>query len=285
MSVDESRAHPQEVQRSRLLHWLFPNGTGTFGQRKEDFDPAAVERTVSSIGRLFGPGAYFGLEAKGLDHVPEAPVLVVSNHSGGTTIPDVWGFLVAWYRRFGVRRPIHPVAHELILSIAPTRRYFGARGVIDANPEIAERVLAEWKRDLLVMPGGDLDTWRPHAERYKVRFGGRRGYARLARRLGIPIVPVANDGAHDTLFVLTDGRRIAERLALHHIARSRIFPIHFSLPWGLAFGPWPHIPWPARLRYIVGRAIDPRAFASPEELDEEVRARIQAQLDDLRATR
>ncbi len=270
--------------KSRLLRWLFPNGTGTFGRRAEDFDPKAVEQTLSRVGRLFGEKSYFPLEIEGLGRMPDPPVLLVSNHSGGTTIPDVWGLIVAWYRHFGVVRPVHPMAHEIILSTGATRRYFGARGVVDANRETALRVLSEWKRDLLVMPGGDLDTWRPHRDRYKVRFGGRKGYARLAMETNVPIVPVANAGAHDTLFVLSDGRRLAERLHLPHLVRSSIFPVHVSLPWGLAIGPWPHIPVPAKLRYRIGDAIAPSEFGTPEALDRHVREAIQRQLDVLAAT-
>jgi 1-acyl-sn-glycerol-3-phosphate acyltransferase len=278
-------------EKSRLLRWLFPNGTGTFGGSPADFDPDAVRQTLARVGRLFGPSSYFPLELEGLQHLPPPPVLLVSNHSGGTTIPDVWGLIVGWYRHFGVERPIHPMAHELILSIGPTRRYFGARGVVDANREMAMRVLSEWHRDLLVMPGGDIDTWRPHRERFKVRFGGRKGYARLALDAGVPIVPVANAGAHDTLYVLTDGRGVAERLRLKHLFRSSIFPVHVSLPWGLAIGPWPHIPVPVKLRYRIGPAIDPSRFrglgdqrSQIEALDHEVREAIQQQLDVLAET-
>ena len=42
------------------------------------------------------------------------------------------------------------------------------------------------------MPGGDRDTWRPYSKRYDVCFAGRKGYARLAIKAGVPIVPIAN---------------------------------------------------------------------------------------------
>lgn len=280
-----SLPNPLRPEKSKLLRWLFPKGTGTFGRNREDYDPTAVERTLEWLRPVFGPHSYFRLEVQGLELVPNEPVMLVSNHSGGTTIPDVWGFLVGWYRYFGVQRPVHPMAHELILSTGPTRRFFGARGVVDANPQMAERIISDWQRDLLVMPGGDLDTWRPHRDRYKVRFAGRKGYARLAKRLGVRIVPVANDGAHDTFFVLTDGQRLASRFRLNHLFRARIFPVHVSLPWGLAVGPWPHIPLPAKLRYRIGGPIDPSRFEDVDALDEVVRDAVQTQLDALASSR
>jgi hypothetical protein len=104
-------------------------------------------------------------------------------------------------------------------------------------------------------------------------------------------VPVANAGAHETLVVLTDGRPVARALRLPELARAEIFPIHLSLPWGLAVGPWPHLPTPARLRYRIGPPILPPAGLAPgadppEELvqavDAEVRAAVQRLLDELR---
>src|SRR5690606_16269667 len=114
-----------------------------------------------------------------------------------------------------------------------------------------------WQQDLLVMPGGDLDTWRPFTKRYQVCFAGRTGYARLALRAGVPIAPVVNAGAHHTLIVLTDGRKLAEKLRLPELARASIWPVHLSMPWGLALGPWPHLPPPVKLRYRFAPAIRP----------------------------
>jgi 1-acyl-sn-glycerol-3-phosphate acyltransferase len=248
---------------------------------------------VDRAGRLFGPGRYFGLEieGKGFANVPSGASMVVSNHSGGTTIPDVWGFLVAWYRHFGVKRPIHPMAHEIILSNRFTGVYFAKRGVLRGGRGIALRALREHRRDLMVMPGGDRDTWRPYSKRYEVCFGGRSGYARLAIQAGVPVVPVANAGAHETLIVLTDGQPFARAIGLHAFARADIFPVHLSLPWGLAVGPWPHLPIPVTLRYRVGAPIMPPAHDDPERepdaeqvraLDAAVQAAVQKLLDELK---
>jgi hypothetical protein len=83
---------------------------------------------------------------------------------------------------------------------------------------------------------------------------------------------VAHAGAHETLLVLSDGRRLARSLRLPDLMRASIFPIHLSLPWGLAFGPWPHIPLPARLRYRIGAPIMPPPDMDGEPSDRQVRA-------------
>lgn len=276
--------------KGKLIRWLHGRGDLPWGTSPAEYDPKAVQSTLRRVRPFFGEGRYFPLRVQGFEHVPPAPVMLVSNHSGGTTIPDAWGLLVSWYRHFGVDRPVHVLAHEIILSTEATGRFFGRRGVLRGERELACRALRDWRRDVLVMPGGDQDTWRPYKDRYQVCFGGRTGYASLALRARVPIVPVANAGAHETLIVLKRGRRLAEALHLHEVARAKIFPVHISLPWGLAFGPWPHIPWPATLRYRFGAPIMPVEFEGerPDESlvrahDAKVQAAMQGLLDKLQA--
>jgi 1-acyl-sn-glycerol-3-phosphate acyltransferase len=284
-----SATHPRAA--GRILQWLHQRRATPWGKDPRDYRPEAIQSTLARIGRFFGKGCYFELDPSGWEHVPAAPVMVVSNHSGGTSIPDVWGFLVAWYRRFGVHRPIHPLAHEILLSNSVIGPYLSRRGILHADEAMARDALTTLRRDVMVMPGGDRDTWRPHGKRYEVCFAGRTGYARLALKTGISIVPVANAGAHDTLIVLTDGRRLARAMRLHALTRAEIFPVHLSLPWGLAIGPWPHIPTPARLRYRFGPPVAPPGGVKPgeepdaelvREYDRRVQAAVQRLLDELR---
>jgi len=275
----------------RLLQWLHSHAGTNIGTRIEDFDAEAVRETVRQVGALFGgPRSYFPLEITGFDTVPEGPALFVSNHSGGTSIPDAWGLMISWYRHFGVGRPMHVLAHDMVFSLRATGEPFARRGVLRARRDLALKVLTEWNRDLVVWPGGDLDTWRPYSERYKVRFSGRKGYAKLAIQAGRPIVPVAHAGSHETLVVLTDGQRLAQRLHFPELFRASIFPIHLSFPYGLGIGPLPHLPTPVALRYRLARPIWPeRQCDDPTQeeidaLDERVRAAMQHELDVLAAT-
>ena len=264
-------------------------GGGGLGQDPGAVDPAAL-RAVDRWARLvLGEGRYFPIESSGWENLPPPPVMLVSNHSGGTSIPDAWGLGSAWYRQSGFERPIHVMAHDMVFSLKGLGRAFERVGVLRASREQARQVLGEWKRDLMVFPGGDLDTWRPFSARYDVRFSGRTGYARLAAELGVPIVPVAHVGAHHTLVVLTDGRGLARRLGLPALARATIFPVHLSIPWGLAVGPMPHLPPPTTLRYRVGAPL--RAAGSGDldadahDLDAAVQTSIQTMLHALRDER
>jgi 1-acyl-sn-glycerol-3-phosphate acyltransferase len=291
---------PSEVVKERkkrrekgsILRLLHPDGVD-WGANIEDFDPELVERVRRVMSRFFGEkNRYFRVRVQGWENVPPPPAMIVSNHSGGTSVLDVWGMAFAWYERFGTKRPFHPTAHEMVLGNRFTGRFFAQRGVVRADRRVARKVLAEWKEDLVVLPGGDIEVWRPFNRRFEVNFAGRTGYARIALEAGVPIVPVAHSGAHETLYVITDGRRLAETLRMPELARAHIFPIHVSLPWGLTFGPWPHIPPPAKLRYRFGKPIYPHEVgARPGEeptitqiaaLDERVRETVQRELDILR---
>lgn len=284
----------RKEQKGSILRWLHPKGCD-WGANVGDFDEAAVEHARRLIGLLFGERRYFRIDVRGWERVPDQAAMVVSNHSGGTLIPDVWGLCYAWYTHFGTDRPIHPAAHDVVLGNRLTGPFFARRGVVRADRHVARHVLTQWKQDLLVMPGGDLDTWRPFSKRFQVCFAGRKGYARLALRSGVPIVPVVNVGAHHTLIVLSDGRKLAELLRLPKLVRAHIWPVHLSLPWGLAVGPWPHIPVPVKLRYRFAEPVRPEDVgATPgkepteeqvAEMDRRVRASMQAELDRLRRER
>jgi 1-acyl-sn-glycerol-3-phosphate acyltransferase len=252
-------------------------------------DPVAVAKAVNRLSPLFRESGPYPCESVGLDTFPDAPVLMVSNHSGGVMIPDVWGLGYIWYSHFGAARPVHSLAHEIIFKIPKLGEMFARIGVLRASREVAHSCLLKHRHDLLVLPGGDKDVFRPYRDRFKVNFGGRKGYAKTALRAGVAIVPVANSGAHETLIVLRSGQRIAKALGLHALVRADVFPVSLSFPWGVAVGPLPNIPVPARFRYRFGAPIriasEPIAeptSAQVEELDALVRAALQGLLDELR---
>lgn len=274
------------------MQWLQRRSDPGWGTRAEDFRPEALCRILAVLARVFEPGRMLAVDVEGWANLPDAPTLLVSNHSGGSSTLDAWGFGYAWYRHFGVQRPLHIMAHEILLSTRLTGPLMSRIGVLRASNSRAREVLGEWSRDLWVMPGGDRDTWRPWVDRYRTRFAGHRGYARLALSTGIRATPVAHAGPHDTLLVLTDGRAIARRLRLHELARIDVFPVHLSLPWGLGIGPLPHLPWPRPLHYRIGPPVPfPPGYQVGDPIDDDlvrtydraVIAGVQRLLDELRA--
>jgi 1-acyl-sn-glycerol-3-phosphate acyltransferase len=277
--------HPETVsaapapRHGQLWRWASARFRHGYGVDPLQFDPEFVMNVMEKLSLLYGgPGRYFELTVRGLERLPPAPVMLISNHSGGTTIPDVWGFGVAWYRQFGATRPLHILCHELLFAVPGFARFFERLGAVRASLEAGRQIIG-LGRDVLIFPGGDLETWRPYSRRYHVDFGGRTGYARLALEQQVPVVPVAHAGAHETLRVLTSGRRFARWVGLRRIARAEIWPIHLSLPWGLGVGPLPHLPLPARFRYLVGKPVLPVEATTVRQLADQVEAAVQRQLD------
>jgi len=274
--------------KSRASRWLHQGRDPGWGLHPERFDPDRVHEAMRWCARLFDSGCLYPVESHGFDQLPTSPAMLVSNHSGGSTVLDCVGMAYAWYRHFGTSRPLHFLAHEILLSTRLTGPFFDRVGVLRTSRSLAREVLSEHRRDVIVMPGGDRDTWRPWKDRHRVRFSGHTGYARLALQTGVPAVPLAHIGPHDTLLVLTDGERIARKLRLHDLFRIDVFPIHLSLPWGIGIGPWPHLPLPTTLRYRLGAPIplpcEPMADPPAElvaEYDLQVRTALQIQLDEL----
>ena len=142
---------------------------------------------------------------------------------------------------------------------------------------------------MLGYPGGDLDAFKPYAERHQVKFGHRSGFVRTALLTGAPIVPVISVGAHESVYILTDGRELAERLGLKRLLRIEVVPVMLAPPFGLWIGPYDgHWPIPSKVRI---RVLPPMRFAHPPEaaadpslvaaVCEEVRRTMQAALDEL----
>jgi 1-acyl-sn-glycerol-3-phosphate acyltransferase len=233
---------------------------------------------------------YFRAEVRGLERIPEeGPLLFVGNHSGGNMTPDSVVFLLAFNTYFGVERPIHILAHSLVTSwpvIGPLGRRWG---IVTAGPRVTEAALGRGAC-VLVYPGGDVDAHRPWTARNQIRFDGRRGFLRVAKNAGVPIVPVVATGGHDTFLSLTDGRRIARALRLDRLARLKVLPISLALPWGLNVGDFlGHIPFPAKIRMEVLAPIDVNERfgdrADSDEAYEYVTSRMQEALTALGAER
>ena len=130
-------------------------------------------------------------------------MLLVGNHSGGNLTPDTIVFTVAFYTYFGVERPFYQLAHNLVLA-SPAGPLLRRYGTVSASHEHAREAL-EAGAAVLVYPGGDWEVHRPSWEGGKVDFDGRKGFIRLARDAGVPIVPVVSVGGQETALFLSHG--------------------------------------------------------------------------------
>ena len=226
---------------------------------------------------------YFRADVRGLDRIPAVgPVLLVGNHSGGNVPPDTFVFTLAFCSYFGVERPFYQLVHNLV-ALYPGMRWLPRFGTVAASPGNA-RLALESGAAVLVYPGGDYEVYRPSWQRHVVDFGGRKGFVRLARETGVPIVPVASVGGQETALFLGRGQRLARLLMLDKIFRLKSLPISIALPWGLNVTDWlGHIPLPAKIVIEVQEPIE--ITDDDQAVYDAVIASLQAGVDRLAAHR
>lgn len=227
---------------------------------------------------------YFRADVRGLDRIPPtAPVLLVGNHSGGNVPPDTFVFTLAFCSYFGVERPFYQLAHNLV-AIYPVLGWLRKFGTVAASRENA-RLALESGAAVLVYPGGDYEVCRPSWQRHVVDLDGRKGFVRLARETGVPIVPVASVGGQETALFLGRNQWLARLLMLDRIARLKSVPISLALPWGINFSDLlGHIPLPAKIVIEVQQPITV-GDADDQEVYDTVVASLQAGVDRLAAQR
>lgn len=195
---------------------------------------------------------YFRGEIAGLEHIPDEPSMIIGNHDGGYVFPDAICFGSFYYDHFGTQgRRLYALMHDYPFRIAPALTDWLQRcGVLPASRRNADHVL-EAGHHLLVFPGGSYEAFRPYKERRHVSLGHRTGFVRSALKHRVPITPVVSVGAHETLFVLARGDKMARRFGLRKLLRVDVLPLWLGLPFGIGWGPLPNIPLPSKIKLEV----------------------------------
>ena len=233
----------------------------------DERDPDYIRESLPRLWLL--SSLYFRAEVRGLGNVPASgPVLLVGNHSGGNTSPEVVTVTRAFYTYFGVERRFFQLAHNLVMAM-PGLGFLRKYGTVAASHENSEKAL-ESGAALLVFPGGDYEVHRPSWDRFKVDFNRRKGFIRLALRHDVPIVPIVTVGGQETALFLSRGDRLAKLLRIDKTLRLKVLPISLALPWGLNVGDlMGHLPLPAKITSQVLPPINLREqFGDDPDLDE-----------------
>ena len=261
------------------------------GQSINSTDPKLMRRQAGIWNNLMD--RYFRLEFDGFENLPDEPCLLIGVHSGGPLTMDAWTVVMAWWREFEETRALHGTAHDVLMNAPVLGDYFRRLGVISPTKENI-RAAFDKGDDVILWPGGEVDCYRSWMNRDKAVLGGRKGFIRLAMSAGVPIVPVATVGGHDTLFVLSEGRGLAKKLKLKERMRSDVAPITLSWPFGVALHltPFQHVPLPAKIRTRLMEPIyldnDPQRLDDQEYVEgvyKMIEGTIQTGMDELASRR
>jgi len=232
--------------------------------------------------------AWFRPDIRGLSRIPDdGPVLIVGNHTGGASSPEVHISQLAISTYFGVERPHYQLAHRMVLH-SPVGWLLRRFGTIEADPGNAAKAL-DAGAIVTVFPGGDHEVYRPSWESALVDMGGRKGWVRLALEKDVPIVPMVTLGGQETALFLSRGEALARLLRLDTSMRLKSLPIMLSLPFGLQVGPLPHLPLPAKvsMRFLEPIDLKERYGEDPDvdQVFEDIVGSMQETLSELQRER
>ena len=235
-------------------------------------------RTWLAYYRLLG--AYHRFEVHGFEHLRQGGAALLAGYHGKPVTYDLAMLSVRMFDELGYFP--HGVFHGAF-ALPGLRAWLDGLGCVSGDdPRLAD-VVARGEH-LIVAPGGTREAHRSSLHRYRVDWGHRVGYLRLAARLRIPVIPVGAAGVDDAYVGLLDGYRVARRLRLPPL-------VPLWLGWG-PLGPWPLTPpFPVKITQVIGAPIpdtaegrvDPDDREALLALHQRVIAAVQESIDRARA--
>jgi 1-acyl-sn-glycerol-3-phosphate acyltransferase len=228
---------------------------------------------------------WFRVEAEGVEHVPtQGGALLVGNHSGALP-PDAPMIMQTIRHEHPRPRPVYMLGEHWFKGYPGVGLLANKIGLVAAHPANAQRLLGDEQRLALVFPEGQKASRKLYWQRYKLRRFGRGGFVRTAIRARVPIVPVAVVGAEEAMPIFAHVPLLQRLTGLIYFPINHAFP-HFGFAAGLMY-----LPAKFHIRFL--EPIDLSGY-EPEDGDdvslvqslaEEVRGRIQAELEALLRSR
>ena len=237
--------------------------------------PLASDLANTPIGKAIAdlPIRYFHATLEGGERVPrEGGALVVGNHALFGLDGFVLGALLmretGRYPRFLGERNLWkvPVLGQMLTAL----------GALEGEPKAAQMLLEDGEI-VAVYPGGVDDSFKLASEKYRLKWGMRCGFAKVAMRAKVPILPVAAIGIDDMYDVVTRER---------WIGRTLFGSARYDLPVALGLYGTP-LPKRVPQTYAVLEPIDTSGDVDDPDVVERVRAdtyrAIETRLRDVRA--
>ncbi len=227
---------------------------------------------------------YHRYTVAGLEHLPKEEARLVAGYHGRPIAFDMCILTVELYERLGYMP--HGMVHRGVRHVAPMRWLANGLGFVIDGGDRAIAAAVKKAEHVIVTPGGGEEGCRRFDDAYRVHWGDRVGYVRIAVKYGMKIVPVGAAGADGAYIGLNTGPSLGRWLGL---------PKEYAWMAWAGLGPlglWPlSPPFPVRVHQVIGAPIDPRddGARSPEDGDallrvhRRVTAAVQGALDQARA--
>lgn len=220
------------------------------------FDARSAERFLTVLNPRL---RYHRATIERPEHIPaHGGAVIVSNHGR----LDFDSFLLLRLLKRSRGRPVRLMADHMWFKMAPTRGIFTRAGAVDGTRENALLLLAAGEL-VLTYPGGVREIFSGRFGREHLDWEGRYGFAHVAVRAGVPVIPVVGVGVNNGLIFVTGGRFLGV-LTFRGVLRLGREYSDYRNPLALGLLPLPMpmsmavaLPLPCRLTYVVGEPITP----------------------------
>jgi 1-acyl-sn-glycerol-3-phosphate acyltransferase len=256
--------------------------------RGEDETERPSAEAMDRMVRFLRPFRYLASPVlSGLQNIPTTrPLLFVGNHTLFGVL-DAPMLIAELYRLTGIiLRPLGDDLHFRVPVWAAMSRRIGA---VPASPEACAR-LPQASEAILVFPGGAREVSKRKGEKYRLVWGSRLGFARLAIEHACTVVPFCCVGVEDAFDIVLDAdeimaSRFGRALTRLGLRRDLVWPIVKGI------GPTP-LPRPERQYFRFAPPIETASYERRAddagrcgELRDRVKGAIEASIEDVLAER
>ncbi len=211
---------------------------------------------------------YHRFEVQGFENLTGAGAALVVGYHGRPIAYDLCMLSVMVHDRLGYLP--HGIFHGTFGKVPALRWFIEGLGCVFGDGEMVPEVIRRGEH-IITVPGGTREAYRSCLQRYRVNWGQRTGYLRMAIKYGLPLIPTAASGVDDAYIGLNDGYRLSKRLGV---------PLGIPLWLGLGpLGPCPvSLPFPVKISQIVGEPITDTAEGKIDPGDNEALAALHAEV-------
>ncbi|HEY0967610.1 MAG TPA: AMP-binding protein [Opitutaceae bacterium] len=177
--------------------------------------PWWLERIASVIARLL-----YRVKTRGWENIPAGGALIVANHLSYVDMVVL---------QMACPRPLRFVGYEGFLKVHPIYQWlYRISGTI---PVSSTNALETTRRVVKALQDGELVCLFPEGSisRTGQLMKIRRGFELMARKAGVPVVPVAHDGLWGSIFSFSGSRYLAKA--------PRVMRTHVFVAWGRPIPP------------------------------------------------
>lgn len=253
MESNSTNRTPRKINRASQRRPWQENLTPVIGSFVETQDPDQLDhirleklaQVVTSFGRR-----YNGYSMIGEQNIPKVgPALIVFYH--GLVPLDAWYFGLSYYQKYG--RMIRALGDRFLFHAPGLNHLAKTIGCVPGDPSSAQGLL-ERGHLVAVSPGGVREAISGRSNNYKLVWRNRTGFAKLALKTGVPIIPAFTQNV-EQLYTAP----LAEHPAIQKLYEKTRLPL---LPI-LGVGP---LPFPVRLTTYIGEPIQAHKGDTPELL-------------------